>query len=131
MISNTLELFNDYQIVILGDREFCSVKLAEWLYSLGLKFCLRLKENEQFELKNNLWVQLKSCGLKPGISFFLENVKITKTHKVEGFSIACKWKRSYRESVASEGWFILTNMNSIESAITAYKKRFDIEEMFR
>ena len=96
-----------------------------------MKFCLRLKENEQFELKNNLWVQLKSCGLKPGISFFLENVKITKTHKVEGFSIACKWKRSYRESVASECWFILTNMNCFVSAISAYKKRFDIEEMFR
>ena len=30
-----------------------------------------------------------------------------------------------------EGWFILTNFESLESAITAYKQRFDIEEMFR
>lgn len=131
VISNVLELFNDYQVVILGDREFCSAKLAEWLHSKALKFCLRLKENEQVELKNNMWLQLKNCGLKPGISFFLENVKVTKTHKVEGFGIACKWKRSYRESAVSEGWFILTNMSSVEEAIAAYKKRFDIEEMFR
>ena len=30
-----------------------------------------------------------------------------------------------------EGWFILTNLESLEAAITAYKKRFCIEEMFR
>lgn len=131
VVSNILELFNNYQIVILGDREFCSVKLAQWLDTQGLKFCLRLKENEQVELGNNLWIQLKDCGLKPGISFLLENVKVTKTKRVEGFSIACKWKKSYRESVASEGWFILTNMQDTSEAIAAYKKRFDIEEMFR
>jgi len=27
-----------------------------------------------------------------------------------------------------EGWFILTNLDSLSSAITAYQKRFDIEE---
>jgi hypothetical protein len=30
-----------------------------------------------------------------------------------------------------EGWFILTNLGSLETAIEAYKKRFGIEEMFR
>ncbi len=30
-----------------------------------------------------------------------------------------------------EGWFILTNLDSLELAISAYKKRFCIEEMFR
>lgn len=30
-----------------------------------------------------------------------------------------------------EGWFILTNLEDLESAILAYKKRFGIEEMFR
>ena len=30
-----------------------------------------------------------------------------------------------------EGWFILTNFDSLESAVLAYKQRFDIEEMFR
>ena len=32
---------------------------------------------------------------------------------------------------AEEGWFILTNFDNLESAISAYKRRFDIEEMFR
>ncbi len=43
VISNIIELFNDYRVVILGDREFCSVKLGEWLESQRLQFCLRLK----------------------------------------------------------------------------------------
>ena len=30
-----------------------------------------------------------------------------------------------------EGWFLVTNLDTLESAITAYKRRFDIEEMFR
>ena len=30
-----------------------------------------------------------------------------------------------------EGWFILTNLETLELAIAAYKRRFDIEEMFR
>ncbi|RCJ41007.1 hypothetical protein A6769_39120 [Nostoc punctiforme NIES-2108] len=30
-----------------------------------------------------------------------------------------------------EGWFILTNLDDLNSVIRAYKQRFDIEEMFR
>jgi hypothetical protein len=30
-----------------------------------------------------------------------------------------------------EGWFILTNLTSLKLAIASYRKRFDIEEMFR
>ena len=30
-----------------------------------------------------------------------------------------------------EGWFILTNLESLSAAIASYKKRFGIEEMFR
>ena len=131
IISNIIGLFDNYEVVVLGDREFCSVKLAQWLDKQGFKFCLRLKESEQIEVKNSGWVSLKTCGLKPGKSLFFKNVKVTKTNKVKGFSVACKWKKSYRSSVTKEGWFILTNMSSTSEAIGAYKKRFDIEEMFR
>jgi hypothetical protein len=45
--------------------------------------------------------------------------------------LAGKWKRKYRGWTAEEGWFILTNLDSLESALLAYQKRFGIEEMFR
>ena len=123
IMSTIIGLFDGYDVVILGDREFCSVKLAEWLDKQGFKFCLRLRENEQIELKNPGWISLKNSGLKPGISLFFEKVKVTKTKQVSGFSVACKWKKSYRNSVTKEGWFILTNMGEVSEAISAYKKR--------
>lgn len=70
-------------------------------------------------------------GLTPGVSFYLQGVKVTKTKKFAGFNLACKWKRKYWGWAPEEGWFILRNLESLEAAIKAYKKRFGIEEMFR
>ena len=42
-----------------------------------------------------------------------------------------KWKRRYQGWAPDEGWFILTNLDCLETAVLAYIKRFDIEEMFR
>lgn len=115
----------------MGDREFCSVKFANWLLESNLQFCLRLKKNEFIQAEDNSWQELDGLGLKPGISLFLQNVKVTKTHKSQGFNVAAKWKRSLKGWAPEEGWFILTNLTDLPSAINAYKKRFDIEEMFR
>jgi hypothetical protein len=37
----------------------------------------------------------------------------------------------YRGFKTKEPWFILTNLGTLEEAITSYQKRFGIEEMFR
>lgn len=131
LFSQVLPLFKNYRVVVLGDREFCSVKLATWLREQGVQCCLRLKKNEFIQAEDGIWQDLKSLGLKPGISWFLPNCQVTKTHKVSGFNIAGKWKRNLKGETTKEGWFILTNLPDLSAAIKAYKKRFDIEEMFR
>jgi hypothetical protein len=98
---------------------------------MNIGFCLRLKKNENIEIEDGIWYQLNNLGLKPGISLFIEDVKVTKTKQVSGFNIAGKWKRKVYKYVAKEGWFILTNLNNLDDAISSYKKRFKIEEMFR
>jgi hypothetical protein len=35
-----LELLSDYEVIVLGDREFGSVKLASWLCERQVKFIL-------------------------------------------------------------------------------------------
>lgn len=130
-ISQILSLFEEYKIFLLGDREFCSIKLANWLREQGLMFCLRLKKNEFIEVENGMMQELNNLGLKPGVSFFIEGVKVTKTQRVAGFNIAAKWKRKIGGIASKEGWFILTNLDNLELAIASYKKRFGIEEMFR
>lgn len=131
LISKILPVFKNYQILILGDREFCSVKLAHWLTEQKVQFCLRLKKTEFIARENEEWEELNALGLKPGISLFLQNIKVTKIQKIGGFNLACKWKRKMDGVAPKEGWFILTNLTSLELAIASYKKRFNIEEMFR
>lgn len=74
---------------------------------------------------------MDAVGLVPGVSLYFQGVKVTKTKGFTGFNVACKWKRKYQGWVPEEGWFILTNLQSLPEAIAAYKKRFGIEEMFR
>ena len=111
--------------------------MANWLRDREVQFCLRLKKNEFIQNEDEIWHSLDSDGLEPGISLFLPNIKVTKSQKIPGFNLAAKWKRCLRRQATlkgwstEEGWFILTNLADLTSAINAYKKRFDIEEMFR
>lgn len=131
ILSKVIPIFKNYKVCVLGDREFCSVKLANYLQGLGVYFCLRLKKNEFVEYKEGIWVELNNLGLVPGTCFFIKGVKVTKTRGFISFNVAGKWKRKIDGVAPKEGWFILTNFDSLESAVLAYKQRFDIEEMFR
>lgn len=131
ILRKILPIFNNYKICVLGDREFCSIKLANWLKDQGLCFCTRLKKSEFVEIKTEIWSDLNNLGLSPGVSFFLAGVKVTKKQGFTSFNVACKWKRKILGVAPKEGWFILTNLDSLELTISAYRKRFCIEEMFR
>ena len=65
------------------------------------------------------------------MSLYYQGVKVTKTKEFGGFNLAAKWKRNYQGKSSKETWFILTNLDSLSAATSAYAKRMDIEEMFR
>ncbi len=129
LLSKVIPLIKDYKVCVLGDREFCSVKLAKYLQNLSVYFCLRLKKNEFVEYQKDIWVELNNLGLTPGVSFFMKGVKVTKTKGFFSFNVASKWQRKINGVAPKEGWFILPNFESLEAAISSYKQRFDIEEM--
>lgn len=130
-ISPVLSMLKEYEIIVLGDREFCSVDLGNWLREQHVYFCLRLKKDAFIQVQGEIWLELDAVGLVPGISLYFQGVKVTKTKGLVGFNVACKWKRKYHGWAPEEGWFILTNLPNLKSAINAYKRRFCIEEMFR
>lgn len=130
-LCKVLPLLNGYKTVVLGEREFCSVKLADWLRCSQAYFCLRLRKDEYVQGEDEIWMQLNQLGNRPGVAFYLQGVKVTKNKKLGGFNVAGCWRRRYWGWSLDEGWFILTNLDSLNAAITAYKKRFGIEEMFR
>lgn len=131
VIEKAVSLFLEYKIVILGDREFCSVTLGKWLGEKGLYFCLRQKKTTNVSEDEELYQEMKNLGLSPGTSLFLNEVNITKMKGFGGFNLACKWKKTYKGFKTKEPWFILTNLGNLEEAIKSYQKRFGIEELFR
>lgn len=58
VFTKVLPLFRLNKTVILGDREFCSALLANWLREKNLYFCLRLKKSEYIQAKTDFWYQL-------------------------------------------------------------------------
>lgn len=108
VLKPVLPLLNNYQVTVLGDREFCSIALGQWLDFLGLQVCLRLRSNEYIRRTNEIAQQLRQVGLRPGMSLFFTGVNVTKQLGFSNFNIACKWKRKYRKKSATEGWFLLT-----------------------
>lgn len=127
-----MKLLKDYQIIVLGEREFCGVELAKWLSEeQKVYLSLRLKKNEYVELEEQIWFQLSDLGLAPGMSLYYQGVKVTKTKGFSGFNLAAKWKRNYRHKSSKEPWLILTNLTSLSTAIDQGAKRMGIEEMFR
>lgn len=130
-LSKALPALGRYKVVVLGDREFCSVELARWLGSQGHYFCLRQKKSTYILVEEELWLKLAQVGLTPGAKCFYNEVSVTRSKGFGQMCIAGKWKRRYRGFAPEEPWFLLTNLDTLDEAIFAYQKRFDIEEMFR
>lgn len=120
-----------YDVVVLGDREFCSARLARWLKRQRVYCTLRLRCNEYIETKDGVLVRLNELGLAPGVALYFEGIKVTKTHGFGGWTLAAYWRRQYRKRCAKEGWFVLTNLGSFKEAMSAYRQRMGIEQMFR
>jgi len=74
--SAKFHLLKDYKTVVLGDREFCSVKLGN--YKKQVYFCLRLKKNEFVQLKDDIWLQLERLSRNGVVSEW------SKCNKAEG-----------------------------------------------
>jgi hypothetical protein len=130
-LEQILRLFSEYKVIVLGDREFCSVDLGNWLKSKGVSFCLRLKKNHCIEMEHLIWQRLDELGIVPGTSLYFQGKRVRKTQPATGFELACKWKRNYGKYQVKEAGFILTDLGSLPAAINAYKQRMGIEEMFR
>ena len=117
--------------MLLGDREFCSKDLATWLLDIGWGYCLRIKKSTYVHLNKEESVTLNQLASHPGISIFLQGVNITKTADKFPFNVAAHYPKEHHGLPITEGWFLLTTLPDIHSAISAYATRFQIEEMFR
>ena len=131
LITPVLELLSDYEVLILGDREFGSVKLASWLCEKEVKFIFRVKQGRYVKSENSDYILLSELGLLPGTSFYLSDVKFTKQKGFGTFDIAGYWRHKYRGKQEDEGWYLLTNVGNLKQSINIFQSRSWIEAMFK
>lgn len=132
LLQVALSLLKETRILVLGDREFHSPKLAAWLSDRGVSFALRQKKDLHFQAQTGEDYQiLKDQGFKPGMSAFYVGVKCNKGDGLGLFNIAVYWRRKYRQKGPKEPWYILTNLPSLKQALAVYRCRWGIEQFFK
>lgn len=132
LLKTVLPLFKNYPVLVLGDREFHSPKLADWLASRHLYFALRQKKGLHFQPTDTANYQvLKELGFKPGMSRFYRAVLCNKGDGLGPFNLAVYWKRKYRGKGPKDPWYILTNLPTLQQALAVYRCRWGIEQLFK
>ncbi|WP_333093929.1 IS4 family transposase [Microcoleus sp. Pol11C1] len=126
-----IRLLKRYKLVIVGDREFHSIELAEWLHRQRLSFVLRQKCSTTFREKRQPFQSLDTIPVQPGMNFFYLQISLTQKKGFSRFNLAAYWKRKYRGKQEDEPWYLLTNLPDLKSAIGVYSKRYGIEAMFK
>ncbi len=91
-----LRLLRGHEIIVVGDREFRSVALANWLQQQNVNFAFRQKKDTYIQQKGQEYQTLESLGLAPGMKMYLKGIKVTKKQGFGTFNIAAYWQRKYR-----------------------------------
>ena len=135
VIKPVLHLFDNYELVILGDREFHGLELSFWLKnkksSHKIYFIFRQKQGTYLKNQEGDYQKLSSLGVAPGTKIFLQNISITKKKGFGDFNLAAYWKRKYNQKIEKEPWFLLTNLDDLSEIIKIYRYRMGIEAMFK
>jgi hypothetical protein len=126
-----IRLLKRYKLVILGDREFHSIELAQWLHHQHLSFVLRQKSSTTFREKKQPFQSLSSIPVQPGIHLFYPKVVFTLNKKFSRFNLVASGQRKYRGKQEDEPWYLLTNLPDLKSAVGVYSQRYGIEAMFK
>jgi hypothetical protein len=126
-----IRLLNKYQLVLVGDREFHSIELAQWLHRQHVSFVLRQKCNTTFREKRQDFQPLSSIPIQPGIRLFYPNISLTQKKGFNRFNLAAYCQRKYRGRQEKEAWYLLTNLPNLKSAVHIYKQRYGREAMFK
>jgi len=132
LLQIALKLLKPYPVLVLGDREFHSPKLADWLKRQGVAFALRQKKDLHFQQSPDADYQvLKAQGFQPGASKFYVGVNCNKGDGLGPFNLAVYWKRKYRQKGPKEPWYILTSLPTLKQALAVYRCRWGIEQFFK
>lgn len=131
LLKQAIGVFRPYPMLVLGDREFHSPKLAQALSQLKVDFCLRQKKSVHLQSQDEPYCAIKHMGFKPGMKHLFVDIRVGKTAHLGPYNLAVYWKRQYRGQGGKEAWYILTSLNHLERTLKLYRARWGIESMFK
>jgi len=73
-----IRLLKRYKLIIIGDREFHSIELAQWLHRQHLSFVLRQKSSTTFREKIQPFQALDSISVQPEFICFIRRLDLLK-----------------------------------------------------
>lgn len=115
----------DFHVTILADRGFKSIDLFKFIDEiLEWKYCIRCTKDLLIYINGkNKTKKLEDITPVKGRTKHFNNIKLTAEEYICNIAV-CKAEDT------DDVWFIANNLSE-PYAIREYKKRFDIEEMFR
>jgi hypothetical protein len=131
LLKPAIHLFKPHPILVLGDREFHSPKLAQVLSQWNVDFCLRQKKNVHIQMGDSEVKAIQSMGFGPGMKTFLKQVRVGKADRIGPYNMAVYWKRKYRGKGGKEPWYILTSLGNLDKTLKFYRSRWGIESLFK
>lgn len=114
----------NYEVILLADRGFRNIDLFKFIDKLEWKYCIRCPRDMLVQIEGQRKVNYLSdiTPMKKGVKKF--NGVLLSGKKYKCNLAVCKAEES------EDTWYVATNLDS-KLAVTEYKKRFIIEEMFR
>lgn len=122
-LNDILASYN-YEVILLADRGFKSIDLFRFIDELGWKYCIRCTNDMLVKIEGNEKIKYLR-DIKP----LKKSVKKFNKVLLSAGEYVCNLAVCKAEE-AEDTWYLATNMSS-KMAVNEYKKRFDIEEMFR
>ena len=122
-IRPVLRLLKEYDLVVIGDREYRGTALALWLTKKRISFVLRLNKNTLIKPKYQKYQALNTLSIQPGERSLYPKVKVTESAREERFNVVVYWRRKYKNKQRLTNLILLIAIAYTASCLTGLKIR--------
>ena len=114
-----------HEVWVLGDSEFQSVRLLEWLRRQGWHFVIRQRSSNKVRQAQGEWTKLSDFELAPGQTRYLGWVRLTEKHDAAGFWLVLHWQVG-----EDEPWYLVSDRQEKRALLNRYRVRMWTEETY-
>ena len=110
---------------VLGDTEFQSVRLLNWLHDQDWHFVVRQQGRIKVRQPGHEWTKLNQFPLAPGETQYVGWVQLTEKYAAGPFWLILHW-----EVGEDEPWYLIANCAGQRRLLNRYRVRMWTEEMY-